>query len=107
MFQSLINSGPEYINLDIGDVIEYGNYLKNVKITEAYDESGYLYTTNLKETDFPTELVNRDIGREYEITKNTQIRVRVYALSVNLLYIENGVARLLFDASENNFPKFP
>jgi len=26
---------------------------------------------------------------------------------VNLLYIENGVARLLFDASENNFPKFP
>ena len=38
---------------------------------------------------------------------SNQIRVRVYALSVNLLYIENGVARLLFDASENNFPKFP
>lgn len=108
VFQSLINSGPEYTELDIGDFIEYQNYLKNVKVTKAYDESGYLYTTDLKETDFPAELVNPDIGREYEIVKgNIGTRVRVYALSVNLLYIENGVARLLFDASENNFPKFP
>ena len=107
VFQTLINGGPEYKELEIGDFIEYGNYLKNVKVTKSYDDSGYLYTTNLKEADFPSELGIPDTPRDYEIVKGDKIRVRVYTLSVNMLYIENGVARLLFDASENNFPKFP
>jgi len=35
------------------------------------------------------------------------VRVRMYALSTNLLYIENGIARLLFSGSEINLPRFP
>jgi len=90
--------------LEIGDFIEYRNYLKNVKITGIIANT---YITNLKKADFPAELGIPDTPRDYEIVKGDEIRVRVYALSVNFLYIENGVARLLFDASENNFPKFP
>jgi hypothetical protein len=111
VFQSIRNTSdgnPESIELDIGDFIEYENYLKNVKVTGVYNPAVPLYTTNLKVVDFPTELGDPDIGRNYEIVKaNIGTRIRVYALSVNFLYIENGVARLLFDASENNFPKFP
>ena len=50
---------------------------------------------------------NPSIKLDSKGNNSNKIRVRVYALSMNLLYIENGVARLLFDASENNFPKFP
>jgi hypothetical protein len=50
---------------------------------------------------------NPSIKLDSKGNNGDKIRVRVYALSVNFLYIENGVARLLFDASENNFPKFP
>jgi len=35
------------------------------------------------------------------------VKVRLYALSTNLLYIENGIARLLFEGSEINLPRFP
>jgi len=35
------------------------------------------------------------------------IRFRLYALSMNLLYIENGIARLLFTGSEITLPRFP
>jgi len=35
------------------------------------------------------------------------IRFRLYALSMNLLYIENGIARLLFSGSEITLPRFP
>jgi len=35
------------------------------------------------------------------------IRFRLYALSMNLLYIENGVSRLLFTGSDVTLPQFP
>jgi len=35
------------------------------------------------------------------------IRFRLYALSMNLLYIENGISRLLFTGSEITLPRFP
>jgi len=35
------------------------------------------------------------------------IRFRLYALSMNLLYIENGISRLLFTGSEATLPRFP
>jgi len=50
---------------------------------------------------------NPSIKLDSKGNNSNKIRIRVYALSMNFLYIENGVARLLFDASENNFPKFP
>jgi len=35
------------------------------------------------------------------------IRFRLYALSMNLLYIENGISRLIFTGSESKLPRFP
>jgi len=35
------------------------------------------------------------------------IRFRLYALSMNLLYIENGISRLIFTGSEATLPRFP
>ena len=52
----------------------------------------------------PLFYVNSKANR---VGSSDNVRFRLYALSTNLLYIENGIARLLFTASEINLPRFP
>ena len=45
-------------------------------------------------------------GKANRVGSSDDVRFRLYALSTNLLYIENGIARLLFTGSEIDFPRF-
>lgn len=52
-------------------------------------------------------VLNPIFNIDAKISGGSNIRFRLYALSVNLLYIENGVSKMVFTGSELNLPRFP
>jgi hypothetical protein len=52
-------------------------------------------------------IINPLFNVECKGNSSNAIRFRLYALSMNLLYIENGISRLLFTGSEATLPRFP
>jgi hypothetical protein len=51
-------------------------------------------------------IINPLFNVECKGNSSNAIRFRLYALSMNLLYIENGISRLLFTGSEATLPRF-
>lgn len=52
-------------------------------------------------------ILNPLFNIDAKISGGSNIRFRLYALSVNLLYIENGISKMVFTGSEVNLPRFP
>jgi len=52
-------------------------------------------------------VLNPIFNIDAKISGGSNIRFRLYALSVNLLYIENGISKMVFTGSEVNLPRFP
>ena len=51
-------------------------------------------------------ILNPLFNIDAKISGGSRIRFRLYALSVNLLYIENGISKLVFTGSETILPRF-
>ena len=51
-------------------------------------------------------ILNPLFNIDAKISSGDRIRFRLYALSVNLLYIENGISKLVFTGSESILPRF-
>jgi len=78
---------------------------------------GFIYALALGEDPMNRALPNGSINFstvlnpifniDAKISGGSNIRFRLYALSVNLLYIENGISKLVFTGSEVNLPRFP
>jgi len=84
----------------IGDYVEHYNLPVDTKIIE-YTEVPNMYIVD-------KEAINTSVtGTLVRPYISNTTRFRLYALSMNLLYIENGMARLLFTGSEITLPRFP
>ena len=78
---------------------------------------GFIYALALGEDPMNRALPNGSINFstvlnpifniDAKISGGSNIRFRLYALSVNLLYIENGISKMVFTGSEVNLPRFP
>jgi len=78
---------------------------------------GFIYALALGEDPMNRALPNGSINFstvlnpifniDAKISGGSTIRFRLYALSVNLLYIENGISKMVFTGSEVNLPRFP
>ena len=82
----------------IGDYVEHYNLPEDTKII------AYTGTTNQYIVDKQTINSGGNLVKPY-IYK--EVLLRLYALSMNLLYIENGVARPVFTGSEISLPRYP
>ena len=84
----------------IGDYVEHYNLPENTKIT-AYTEAPNMYIVD-------KEAINiSETGTLVKPYIYKKVIFRLYALSINLLYIENGIARLVFTGSEITLPRYP
>jgi hypothetical protein len=89
---------------------------KNI-IGDSSRYCGFIYALALGEDPMNRALPNGSINFstvlnpifniDAKISGGSTIRFRLYALSVNLLYIENGISKMVFTGSEVNLPRFP
>jgi hypothetical protein len=89
---------------------------KNI-IGDSSRYCGFIYALALGEDPMNRALPNGSINFstvlnpifniDAKISGGSNIRFRLYALSVNLLYIENGISKMVFTGSEVNLPRFP